>query len=263
MTSAHSIRTTRIRRRRLRLGTLGLALFILALSLVAGCMNKEKLVEPARLQSPYERTQLWAVAPFANESGVSIVKPDRIADLFVEQAEQIAGVETIPVNRVLLAMRRMHMAAITTPAEAMSLMNVLGLDGLIVGTVTAYDPYHPPKLGVAIQLYRRDRPEHASDLDPVELTRSRTEIPALGALASNAPVAHASGVFDASNHQTLAQLDEYAAGRTEPNSAYGKRMHVVNMEMYTQFVAYRLLGDVLERERTRLQPETTHTTMRR
>ena len=43
------------------------------------------------------------------------------------------------------------------------------------GTMTAYDPYQPLKLGAAIQLYRRERQHHASDIDPVELTRAPTE----------------------------------------------------------------------------------------
>ena len=33
---------------------------------------------------------------------------------------------------------------------------------------------------------------------------------------------------------------------SEPGSAYGKRIYLASMEMYTQFVAYRLLHDLLE-----------------
>jgi hypothetical protein len=190
------------------------------------------------------------------------VNGDRIADLFVEQAQQIHGVETLPVNRVLLAMRKLQLRSISSPAEARSLMNALGVNGLIVGTVTSYDPYQPPKLAAAIQLYHSEESDQRSDIDPVELTRARTETPLLGAMATRDPVAHAAGVFDAANHQTLADLDAYAAGRSEPDSAFGSRIYLVNMEMYTQFVAYRLLCDLLDGERVRLNSEATQITLR-
>lgn len=218
--------------------------------------TRERLNQPTTLVAPYGQPQLWAVAPFLNESGVSIVKGDRIADIMTEQAEDIDGVATLPVNRVLAGMQRLQLRQITSPAEAMSLMNVLGVDGLIVGSVTAYDPYNPPKFGAAVQLWRRESSRTAA-IDPTSLTRSSSEPASPGAMAVNEPAAQASGLFDASNHQVLAWLDQYAAGRTEPNSAYGKRIYLVNMELYTQFVAFRLLHDLLHVERMRLHPEAT------
>src|ERR1043165_2905718 len=92
------------------------------------------------------------LSPFINESGVSIVKTDHIADLFTEQTEEVEGIATVPVNRVLAAMRRLEMRTVPPPADANSLMNLLGVDGLIVGTISTYDPYPPPKLGAAVQL---------------------------------------------------------------------------------------------------------------
>jgi hypothetical protein len=247
----------------LRCGLLRIALICAAaMIIIAGCSGREKLEEPKALASPYERTQLWAVAPFSNESGVSIVQPDRIADLFAEQAEQVLGINAVPVNRVLLAMRKLDLRTVATPRDAGALMNALGVDGLIVGTVTAYEPYQPLKLGAAVQLYLRERPGSYSDIDPVEVTRSRTEVALPGMLSSDMPTAQASGIFDASNHQTVAQLEEYAAGRTEPHSAYGKRIYTVSMEMYTQFVAFRLMHDLLESERIRIAPPATQPSSR-
>jgi hypothetical protein len=233
---------------------------ILALTL-AGCASKERLEAPGVLASPYGQPRLFAVAPLHNESGVSIVKPDRVADLFLEQLEEVRGVDTVPVNRVLSAMQRLDMRSVSSPRDAYSLMNTLGVDGLIVGTVTAYDPYPPPKLGAAVQLYLRERPAAWSSIDPIVITRAPTErptLPAPGALSDSAPAAQAAGVFDARNHQTLAELESYAAGRVEPGSPHGSRIYLMSMEMYTQFVAYRLISELLESERSRLnQPPAT------
>jgi hypothetical protein len=239
------------------------AMLIAALAAcVCACNSQEKLQPPSVLFSPYNRPQIWAVAPLANESGVSTVRTDQIADALVEQIVQTQGLHAMPLNRVFAAMRKLQIRSIASPMEANALMIALQVDGLIVGTVTAYDPYSPLKLGAAVQLYHRDAPPPMAAVDPVKLTRAPTELVAPAAMSQLAPTAQAANVFDASNHQTLAWLDEYAAGRIDPGSAYGQRIYLVNMELYTQFVAYRLLHDLLESERARLMPVTTQPTTR-
>jgi hypothetical protein len=154
----------------------------------------------------------------------------------------------VPVNRVIMAMRRLGMQDVASAADARTLMNMLGVDGLIIGTVTSYDPYPPPKFGAAIQLFSGPRPGVVSTLDPIEVTRSRTEVVAMSQMNNTQAAGQASGVFDSQNQQVLLWLDEYAAGRTEPASAYGNRIYLMNMELYTQFAAYRLLHDLLRHE---------------
>lgn len=203
------------------------------------------LTEPATLTSPLESPQIWAVAPFLNESGVSEVRTDRVADLFMEQIQQVEGLDSIPVNRVIAAMRTMEIDAVRTPAQAHTLMRLLGTDGLIVGTVTAYDPYRPPKLGLAIQLYHTDGPLVDSQLDPHALTRASTDQATTTFETSSFPSQAAAGVFDARHHDTLTDLQAYAAGRTTPDSAFGPDIYLASMELYTQFVSYRLIRDLL------------------
>jgi hypothetical protein len=208
------------------------------------------------LTAPYERTQLWAVVPPINESGSSAVRTDRIADAFTEQTEEVQGINTVAVNRVIMAMRRLGLTSVTTPNDAHAMMNLLGVDGLIVGTVTAYDAYPPMKLGMAVQLFTREQPQ-TPQIDPVKLTRAPTELPppgAPGAMNPLRPGAQAAGIFDASNHQTLMWLNEFASGRSQPKSAYGNDVYLVSMDLYTQFVAYRLMLNLLSAERARLIP---------
>lgn len=252
MTSAQSMKPGGVFRRFTR-GPLPAIIAVLALA-GAGCSSDQKLTDPVKLRSPFEQPQVWAVAPFANESGVSSVQTDQVADRFVEEVEGIEGIRAVPVNRVLAAMRQLQLRAITSPGDALAVMNALGVDGIIVGTVTAFDPYPPQKFGAAIQLHRRDAQRMAA-LNPVELTRAPTEKPSLGALPDRAPFAQASGVFDAKDNQTLKNLAVYANGRTEPGSPYGSRIYLVNMDLYTQFVAHELLSDLLGTEWTNRQDQ--------
>jgi hypothetical protein len=231
-----------------------LVLLIVAfMLLISGC--GPRLEPPTVLAAPYEQPMLWGVAPFANESGVSVVDTARVADAFTAEAQQVRGVNTVPVNRVIAAMRELDMAAITSRADALTIMNLLALDGLIVGTVTAYDPYRPMTLGLAVELYSSPRILQ-TDLDPRALAERTSGEPSPGELGPRFPVAAAAGVFDAGNHATLMQLEAYAAGRSEPESAYGDDIYLVSMDLYTKFACHRLLHDLLANERARLTAVT-------
>jgi hypothetical protein len=228
--------------------------------LILGAQNAcgPQLQRPTMLKAPYASPQLWAVAPMANESGTSIVDGAAVADAFMKEAQQVEYIDVIPVNRVIRAMRELRMAGVNSDGDALTLMNVLDLDGFVVGTVTAYDPYRPMTLGMAVQLYVR--PPHAGEaLDPQALGRTIAGDPAPGELGPPHPVAQAAGVFDAANHDTLRQLRAYTAGRSEPDSAYDEEIYLVSMDLYTQFVCHRLIADLLASERARLMPMVKET----
>ena len=230
--------------------------FVLSAMLLvfSGCSH-QRLHDPLKLTSPYPEPQLWAVAPFGNESGVTLVETYRIADMFTEQVQQVQGLDSIPVNRVIEAMRLLDLERVETTRDASTLMRVLGVDALMVGTVTAFDPYMPPKLGIAIQLFHNDARASYSDLDPRALARAPTDQPVPGASKPIRPISQAAGIFEASNHETLKWLKEYARGRTLPDSAYGSDIYLVSMELYTQFVSFRLMHDLLALEHSRLSPD--------
>jgi hypothetical protein len=207
-----------------------------------GCAPK--LTQPTTLTSPFEGTQLWAVVPFANESGVSLVDGVRVADMFVQQLQQVDGINTVPVNRVLLAMRYSDMPSISSPQDAVQLARMLDADAIVVGTVTAWEPYPPPTMGMAVQLFA-DGGYRTARIIPQDLVRSPTAGVSPGELGPSHAVAEAAGVFDSRNHQTLTWLEAYADGRTEPDGAFGTEIYLMDMELYTQFVSYRLIHDLL------------------
>ena len=227
------------------------ALLILAIGF--GCQNRHqgRLERPSSLLAPYDTPQLWAIAPLANESGTTAVDRMTITDLLSEQLQQVDGVNTIPVNRVLLAMQRLGLNAVTTPQDARNLIVVLGVDGLVVGTITAWDPYQPPKLGLAVQLFTTaSMPATNAAFDPNTARRATGETVSNPSTA--APIAQAAGIWDASNHQTLASLKSFTRGRTRLDSAYGPDLYLVDMDLYTQFVAHRLVEKLLRNEHSRL-----------
>ncbi len=232
---------------------------VLTASLSTACAKKDQLVPPRVLISPYEpgRSEVrWAVAPLANESGVSTVNVLAICDKLTAAIEEVQGVSSVPVNRTLAAMEAKGLRAIRTPQEARIIADALGVRALLLGTVTAYDPYDPPKLGLTLALYWVDAQGSADgSLDPRALQAAYSDTSTLPRTRfKERPASVVAEHLDASNHEVLKNLQAFAVGRNDPNSALGWRRYTASMELYTEFAAYWCIHRLLEEERSRLGP---------
>jgi hypothetical protein len=105
--------------------------------------------------------------------------------------------------------------------------HLLKCDALIVPTITAYDPYNPPKLGAALQLFQAT--------------------PEANGNAGKPPAVffQAVGMFDAANGSVRARCLSYASGRNDPRSPLGPNEYLENMERYCGFVYDELAADLL------------------
>lgn len=226
------------------------ALFLL----VAGCTPT--LVEPARIDASFlPRTMTIAVAPMRNESSVSVADGWMLGDAMQREAEQVVGLDAIPLERTARAMVALGIEEITTDAEARAVMRALRADGILVGTITAWDEYRPLRLGLAVALHLEDDHQGSGGLDPVALARTVGERPSPGAIGPVAPTAIASEIFDGSDHRTLKMLSSYADGRVEVDSAYGSAIYVTSMESFARFACHRMLVDLVSQEQVRRERE--------
>jgi len=217
-----------------------------------GCAQKPKPYGTERpLAWPGSRTQVWAVAPAINLSGQDQVDPLLQGDLVYQQLQQVRGITAIPVNRVAEVYASLRIQKVQSPEQAALVCDLLGCDGLVVATVTAYDPYDPPKLGAALQLLAAPgsfaRP---AAIDVRELAR-RASPPPQQSLPppgqSPQDVVQVVGMFDAANGSIRQQLFQYAEGRNDPQGPLGSKEYFVNMDRYCGFVYHRLIAELIDR----------------
>ena len=226
--------------------------FLAAFALLGGC-QQQKLTQPIVLKAPYLSEKVWAVVPFANESGVSDVDGAMVADRFVTEIEQVDGLRCLPLNRTLAAMKSLGMTGVRDLQQASTLMRTLQADGLVLGSVTEWDPYKPLRFGAAVEVISAGDGADRKPVDLKELTMPTAESKG-GAAATKiqADVSQGSRVFDAKNHETLAELERYARGRFDPDSALGAQAYETRIDLFTRFGAYVLTRDLLEQEAARL-----------
>ena len=170
--------------------------------------------KPQRLSAPYGDRQVWAVVPLRNESGSLHADGLKAADQLAQRLETVMGLDTIPVNRVLAAMQSLEMSAVSDAKDVADLRDVLGVDALVVGTLTAYYPYDPPKLGITIELYFNPQRESAHATDLRDLVRAGTDDitpPDDQPTRSRRPVSVVSGFYDASDPGVHEKIVSYAS----------------------------------------------------
>lgn len=231
---------------------------ILSIALLGCASERPELVAPATVVAPYNTAKsevLWAVVPLRNETGTTEAEKSGISDKVVAACEEIQGVRCVPLNRTLEAMRALKMSSVRSPADVRTLAQAMGVDGIVVGSVTAYDPY-TPALGLSLALFSRGgamNPAETPALDPRALRMSPSEG---NAQASNtfrdSPVATASENLDAKNNQVLMDLQQYAQGRLDGPSALGWRRYAASMDLYSEFAASHLVGRLVQSEWIRL-----------
>lgn len=208
------------------------------------------------LRAPYEGRHVWAVAPLRNESGSQAVNSVKLADKLAQRLETVRGIEVLPVNRVLAAMRQLRLRGIASRGQAMKLLTALQADGLVLGNITAYEPYEPPKLGLALELYTTlGRP--GAPLDVRALTKSPTGRSAEPQQRrATQPVSSVSAVFDASEPAVAEMLGNYAAKRANTQAEAGaERLYRISMDRYSEFASYAIVKRLLNAEKARLKRE--------
>lgn len=231
------------------------ALVLTLPALLAGCAGGPDLTPPSVLRSPYDASRgdvLFAVVPVRNDSGTTVFQPDEISDAIVRAASSVPGIRCLPLNRTIAEMRGLGLREITSPADLEAIAEAMNVDGLIVGTVTAYDPYNPPTLGLALALHAGN-PVFAAgpELGEIRAAVTDPQMPE-GSMYVETPVASMSEVFAGRNHAVQMEVRRYAQGRIDPGAPRGWQTYLASMPLYTDFVAHAALSRLLDQERLRL-----------
>jgi hypothetical protein len=235
------------------------AVTLLALVLaLAGC-HRQAQAPPGPEQwfrNPYPEPRNLAVTVFLNQSGSENLDMVAVTDEFYTELQQIDGLQVTPVNRVLAALTDMGLNNVRNPTEAVQLAEILGGDGLLVGSITRYEPYWPPLVGMAVQLYARpdklaSTPEPG--LPPWEMSRAGKPF-ALAMAQPLRPKAMVIRIVDASQPDVQERLKKYAKAHGAEQTPFGWKKFATQIN-YLGFVSHEIIGELLAQEKARLAAE--------
>jgi hypothetical protein len=129
-----------------------LSALLCGLTLAAGCAAiPEKLHEP-QFHNPFPQLHRVAVLPFYNQSTEPTVDGEAVAAAYYNELQAIPGFEVMPVG----VARQMLAASGIEPRSAgdfQKLARLMNVDAVLVGSITEYSPYYPPRIGIAVDWY--------------------------------------------------------------------------------------------------------------
>jgi hypothetical protein len=104
------------------------------------------------IRNPFPQLSRVAVAPFFNQSDEPTVDTRLFSMAYFAELQETPGFEVVPLGVVEEAII-MHRVDLNGPGEARRLANILGVDAVVVGAVTDYSPYYPPRCGLRVEWY--------------------------------------------------------------------------------------------------------------
>jgi hypothetical protein len=104
------------------------------------------------VHNPFPQLSRVAIAPFFNQSDEPTVDGRRFAMAYFAELQAVPGYEVVPVGVVEETIID-NQVDLSSPGEARRLANLLGVDAVIIGSVTDYSPYYPPRCGLRVEWY--------------------------------------------------------------------------------------------------------------
>ena len=126
----------------------------LACSLVffSGCQLLPDVAHKPTLHNPFPQLTRVAIAPFFNASNEPTVDGRQFAIAYYNELQNVSGFEVVPVGIVETEIRNQKMT-LNSAADAQRLARALNVDAIVIGVITDFSPYYPPRLGMQVKWY--------------------------------------------------------------------------------------------------------------
>jgi hypothetical protein len=120
--------------------------------MVCGCSILPEMTRQPQLHNPFPQLCKVAVAPFFNLTSEPTLDGRKVAIAYFNELQLVPGFEVVPVGIVETTMRD-HKIDLRGASEAHRLAQILKVDAIVIGAVTDYFPYYPPRIALQVEWY--------------------------------------------------------------------------------------------------------------
>jgi hypothetical protein len=127
-------------------------LLVVAMLCTSGCALIPDVRHKPQYINPFPQLKSIAVLPFANQSQEPTLSGERVALAYMNEIQSIRGFEVLPLGAVkakLMEFKR----PLSTGQDFQTFAQFLGVDAVIIGAVTDYDAYYPPRMSMKVNWY--------------------------------------------------------------------------------------------------------------
>lgn len=115
--------------------------------LLSGCV-----IHDVGVTNPIPGLSRVAVVPFFNLSMERTVDGRRFANAYFAELQKVPGFQVLPVGVAEQAIIDNELQ-MNKPEDILELARILDVDAVVVGAVTEYNPYYPPRVGLQVSWY--------------------------------------------------------------------------------------------------------------
>ena len=122
------------------------------LVLLAGCAHVPHVTHRPVIRNPFPQLTRVAVAPFFNLSAEPAVNGRQVALAYFNELQSIPGFEVVPIGIVESKLQECGLS-LGKAEDARKLARELEVDAVVVGAITDYSPYYPPRCALRVEWY--------------------------------------------------------------------------------------------------------------
>lgn len=112
-----------------------------------------------QIHNPFPQLSRVAIAPFFNLSDEPTLDARRFSLAYFSELQSVPGFEVVPLGVVEQAIVQ-HAVDLSDPGESQRLAKILGVDAVVVGSITDYSPFMPPRCGLRVEWYSANSGYH-------------------------------------------------------------------------------------------------------
>ena len=128
-----------------------------ALVVVSGCNFIPDVKRKPQYHNPFPQISKVAVMPFRNQSQEPTLSGSRVSMAYYNELQSIRGFEVVPFgvveNQLAFFEQRILRRQVSSPLDFQQFAKHLGVDAVLQGAITDYDPYYPPRMALKVNWY--------------------------------------------------------------------------------------------------------------
>ncbi len=118
----------------------------------AGCSIFPEIAHQPVVHNPFPQLTKVAIAPFFNLSTEPTVDGRQFALAYFNELQLIPGFEVVPIGVVEKTLET-YKITLGGAEDARRLAQILGVDAVVIGAVTDFSPYYPPRCTMQVEWY--------------------------------------------------------------------------------------------------------------
>ena len=128
-------------------------LILAAATLALGSCTLEKVRYKSYPPNPFPDLRVVAVLPFFNETGVENLDTIEFANIFASELVKFEGFRVIRPRMILHSLEPTEVLR-RDVNDVLKIARQHRADAVVVASVTDYNPYVPPRIGMSVQFLR-------------------------------------------------------------------------------------------------------------